>query len=174
MTDAPAVNVALGCDFSTKAVHLALVSATAVEAMRVVPLRPREPSLSIGPLSVALAELCRLHPTTLVIERPFVNVRKDRGTDYLTPILLGRVWGMVETLALQEGYRVLCMTANEWRSMAGVTRLQSRKDAKREAVRLVALEYGYAARDDNEAEAILMGRVGLALHRRAVLVEATS
>lgn len=157
---------AAGCDYSTHAIHLALVSRDAVVRTSAVNLDGLNPGQQVGAIGYELRELAG------AMERPFLLLEKPYlGHDNpATALTLAALMGMIQTLALESGFYVRQMLAAEWRPLAGsVLQTQGpagrrlRKDLKAEALALVRLKHGLITTDDNLAEAVLMAGVALGL-----------
>ncbi len=159
---------AIGCDFSTHAVHLARVGKTAVEAQTVVNLDRKSFDEQALAVKAALEDIGACGQTIL-IEKPFVHRGERQNFD--TSLRLMAVAAMVRTLASLRGLRTLEMLATEWRPIAGVpASAVGRVELKRLAIRHVKLEFGIDLVDDNAAEAILIARVAYILQHRAQLI----
>lgn len=145
----------VGVDVSTHRVHMALVDHhDELLDRRIVVLDGKDGPGKLTALMVAFHEMRRELPGTVVIERPFLGENDNEQT----PIVLSLVVGMIESAAYIEGYAVLLLTANEWRSYAGI-HLGKRASLKAEALRLYRLQFSIETKDDNEAEAALMALV---------------
>ena len=134
---------------------------------RVVVLDGKDGPGKLTALMVAFHELRRELPGTVVIERPFLGANENAQT----PIVLSLVVGLIEAAAYMEGYAVLLLTANEWRSVAGI-HVGKRADLKREACRLYRLQFGVETKDDNEAESALMALVACHKGKVNALIDA--
>ena len=145
----------VGVDISTHKIHFALVDHhDALLDRRIVVLDGKDGPAKLTALMVAFHELRRELPCAVVIERPFLGGNENAQT----PIVLSLLVGMIEAAAYIEGYTVLLLTANEWRSYAGIHR-GKRTNLKAEALRLYRVQFGLETKDDNEAEAGLMALV---------------
>lgn len=164
---------AVGCDFSTHAVHLARVGRDAVEAQTVVKLTGKSFDEQVDAVSQAVLDIGKAGET-LLIERPFVHGGVRQNFD--TSLRLMAVASMVRTLASLRGYRTLEMLASEWRPIAGVPTgsgrglALNRAELKGLAIRQVKLEFGIDLVDDNACEAILMARVAYILQRQNQMI----
>lgn len=169
---------AVGCDFSTHQVNLARVGARSVEQQLVVKLTGKSYSAQVAEVNAALRQI-HSDARGFLIERVFIHPKTaaDGGRqNYDTTIRLAGVSAMVRSLAALQGYETQEMLAAEWRPIAGIAArgrngVLGRLDFKREALALVRLEFGLDLKDDNAAEAILMGRVAQVLHTRQQLIE---
>ena len=169
-TDATVI-ACCGCDFSTHAVHLALVTRDRVEAQKVIGLDGNfnhqaqlldaafndwQPGFGCAP--------------ALVIEQAFHHFEHSNPD---TTIKLAMTMGFIIAMAARHGYTIYRLSPSEWRSLAGVPihhkgspGMRKRADLKSAAIALVKQEYGLDVLSDDAAEAILMGRVGVGLLAR--------
>lgn len=179
---APALpRFAVGADYSTRRVHLALMNRDAVQAELIVELERNHPRAELLALRKALA-IWRAETGVCVVgfEEPFVRVRDGKlagvdATNHQTAIQLTRTSTRIEDAAVCEGYEVIYrLGANVWRPKAGVQAVSRRReDLKRAAIALVRVVYGIdCGKDDNRAEAMLIGSVTLALAHEAAMVAA--
>jgi len=157
----------VGVDYSTHKVHMALVAQDKLLEQRVVPFDGKTGPERLTLLMLAFHEMRRELPGHVVIEEPFVAAHEN----VRTPIVLGKVVGFIEAAAYMEGFTVQTMTANEWRSFAGIMH-GKRADLKRRAIALYSLQFHAKPRDDNEAEAALMALVACRQGRIDELVQA--
>lgn len=184
---------AAGCDYSTHAIHLAVVGRDEIAKVHVARIEHMEHSERVTALVVAFNEVrhCAvlegIHAPTVLIEQPFHHEGNGNAS---TTIILSMLCGELMAAAVMEGFTILRLMAGEWRALAGVAntaqrftaksgrrpgaqpmRHLGRADLKAEALRLVKLEYGVDfGKDDNSAEAVLMARVALGIARRDALV----
>jgi hypothetical protein len=166
---------ALGCDFSTHALHLARVGRTAVEAQTMVKLDGKTYDEQVLAASQAIREI-GCNGETLLVEKPFIH--RGERQNYDTSLRLMAVAAMVRTLGSLSGLRTIEMLASEWRPIAGIpatarTGRYKRADLKGLAIHHVKLEFGIDLVDDNAAEAILMARVAYILQHRNQLIAET-
>ena len=169
---------AVGCDFSTQAVHFARVGKAAVEQQAVVKLAGKSFDEQVHAVSLALKNIGEADGgETLLIERVFVHPGARQNYD--TTLRLAAVGAMIRTLASLRNFRTIEMLASEWRPIAGIPAtdrggLLGRLDLKKLAIRQVKLEFGIDTADDNVAEAILIGRVAFILQKRGQMVAEAS
>lgn len=166
---------AIGCDFSTHAVHFARVGKE-VERQAVVPLDGKSFDEQVLAVSSELTDI-GADASLVLVERVFVHGGAKQNFD--ASLRLAAIAAMVRTVASLRGFRTLEMLATEWRPIAGIPSARGgarygRTDFKKLAIDLVKLEFDIDTRDDNAAEAILLGRVATILARREQLLAGAS
>lgn len=163
---------ALGIDYSTHAVHMALVGRDAVLETTIVDLDRKPLHRQLEDLREALSAIRPCVGLMALIEAPYYG---HDNPD--TALKLSRLVGILEAVATVEGFWTRTMRATEWRPLAGIGLLSGkgverklRAGLKQEACRLVKLEFGLDSKDDNLAEAILIGRVAVGLQSREAAI----
>ncbi len=183
----------VGVDYSTKRIHIAVVSREEVAKVHIARIEGMDHSERVTALAVAFDEVrhCEalrlVHGPVAVVENPFV------GKNDSSAIILSILMGELIAVAVLAGFGVLRMTASEWRGQVGIKstaprstresghrggqpmRHLNRADLKAEALRLVKLMYGVDfGKDDNAAESVLMAGVALTQARERALLAVAS
>ena len=157
---------ALGCDYSTKAVHLAIVSRDVVLELGMV-------DADVLDIDAQLDHLNWEHDVTaLWLEKPwfaggkFVDGKFVPGKSNNNTLKLHRVAYWIEALAIRNGIAVNYVSPAEWRSqILGVGGRAKTAELKRASIRYAQMVYGVETKDDNLADAIAMAAYGLAQAR---------
>ncbi len=166
---------ALGCDYSTKAVHLALVAEAddvgrGIGWCAMVDLAHQGPALYVREIrdavGRALDHACKegLSCLCLYLEEPWA--RADKGIQ--TALALHRVAAFVEAVGWLSGLEVVRVAVPTWRSQLFGRQPRSAQ-AKAMSINYVKTVYGVETRDHNLADAICLGAWG---QRTANLQEA--
>lgn len=149
---------AAGADYSTLAVHLALVDRDRVLEVVCVPILDLSMGAKLDAISSGLAGIEGAH--LLALEEPWA--RADKGIR--TALSIHRIAAWVECLAWTAGYEVERVAVPTWRSaILGVT--PTSKEAKRASIAYVRRVYGHETKDHNEADAICLASWALSQAR---------
>ena len=165
---------ALGCDYSTKAVHLALVSRDEVIEREHTAISFDDLAGTILELDGLLNQLIWKHRVAaLWLETPwfaggkFVDGTFVAGRSNNNTLKLHRVAHWIEALAIRTGISVHYVSPAEWRSqILGVGGRAKTAELKRASLRYAQMVYGVETKDDNLADAIAIAAYGLAQARR--------
>lgn len=171
MTQPHPPHFAAGCDFSTKAVHLAVVGDRKLVTYDAISIEKLAPAARLALIRSSLHGMRKYGENmTLVIEEPFL---KENANTLLT---LAWIAGQVDALAIEEGFYTRRMKPSEWRAIAGVDAFAFGKDKrlfrdewKAAAIAHVKAEYRFETKDNNLAESILIAGAALAWSRREAL-----
>lgn len=147
---------AIGADYSTKAVHLAVVDARAVLRREMVDMTG-DPRHALEALRLVLRSLAATAPL-IYLEAPWIRP-EQKGM--LTALAVHRIARFVEAMALLAGLSVVYVPISTWRSQV-LGRTPTSALAKMASLAYVKTAYGVETRDDNLADAICIGAYGVA------------
>lgn len=153
---------AVGADYSSKAVHLALVGPDKVEAHGIVDFRDQSDAAALHQLRVALdgwshwiAGRKDAGMVCLVLEDPWL--RAESGVR--SALSIHRIANFTECVAIQAGYRVHRVPVPTWRSQVFGRQMRTGQ-AKRASLDYARTVFGVHTSDNNLADAICLGSYG--------------
>ncbi len=154
----------VGIDFSTKALHVALLDGPSLLSAKRYGLGETKEH-GIGVITKLAMALQEEHGGLQVYtERPFM-LRGERMNPQTT-IELSLLVGAIRGLFVAAGHAVTLVKPDEWRSVVGVTG-KDRAIKKASAIRIVRREFGIDLRnDDNMADAVCIACYGRQVQRR--------